>query len=317
MNLHRTSRTRSWPGCVSVVACLVAALPLPALAQSGTVDQVSLAGTNQVGIWMGSTLPHVLQQEVRAGMAGRLNGFGLYVGGLEGVTIPLRLRAGETWSTNPVLWETVHTIPGGTLNDMVYFDVSAADIQLSPGSPFVIEIELQGLSGMNMSVTMPPCYPYEFFVDGAPYTGTTPTRFQFKTWMDVPPVGVNYCEVVPSSLQIKSRIWASGSSSVATNDLTVLAGPTPYTIGILYYGNAQIQVPFGNGYRCVAGQTQRLAPAGAPTCGILSRTIDWNAQPAFLAQPGTTLYFQSWFRDPFSGPFGFNLSDGYAIQLLP
>jgi hypothetical protein len=287
------------------------------MAQSGTVDQVCLAGSNQVASMPGSTLVHVSQQEVRAGMAGRLNGFGLYVGGLEGVTVPLRLRAGGVWSTSPVLWETVYTIPGGNLFDMVYFDVSSADIQLAVGSPFVIEIELLGECGLRMSSSQPPCYPHEFYIDGAPYAGSTPSRFQFKTWMDVPAAGVNYCDSVFNSLSAESRIWASGSSSVAANDLTVLAGPMPYTIGLLYYGNAQTQVPFGNGFRCVAGQTQRLSPAGAPSCGILSRTIDWNAQPAFLAQPGTTLYFQSWFRDPFGGNFGFNLSDGYAIQLLP
>ena len=287
-----------------------------ALAQFGTVDQFSLSGTGSGASIVGSNQSPAWQQQVHAGMAGYLQGISLFVGGSAGLTIPIRLRSGEGWSTNPVLWETVYVVPGTMQTDMQYFDVRSANLLLAPGDPFVIEVELHAGTGQGASHSTPACYPGGLFLGNSNCHADCSFRMQFKTWMDVQPPGASYCDVIQNSLVAVTRMWATGSSSVSANDLSIFAGPIPYQIALIYYGNASTQVPFGNGYRCVAGQTQRLQ-AMAPLCGSIGQAVDWSQQPAFLAQPGTTLYFQAWYRDPFGGAFSFNLSDGYAIPLLP
>ena len=307
--------TSSWSRAI-LCGVMVALSGSPALAQVGTVDQFSLSGSNSGASIVGSNQAPAWQQEVHAGMEGYLQGISLNVGGTAGATIPVRLRSGEGWSSNPALWETVYVVPGTHQADLVYFDVRSANIQLAVGDAFVIEVGLPSGTGLEASHSTPACYPGELFLGTSTCHADCTYRMEFKTWMDVQPPGGSYCSVIQNSLSAVTRMWASGSSSISANDLSIFAGPIPYQIALIYYGNAATQVPFGNGYRCVAGQTQRLQ-AMAPLCGSIGQDVDWSEQPAFLAQPGTTLYFQAWYRDPFGGASPFNLSDGYAIPLLP
>jgi len=295
---------------------LLALTGVPALAQTGTVDQFSLSGSGTGASIVGSNQPLAWQQEVHAGMEGQLQGISLGVGGSAGVEVAVRLRSGEGWSQNPVLWETLYVVPGIHQTDLVYFDVRSAAIHLEVGDPFVIEVKLPAGAGLDASHALPACYPGELFLGTSTCHADCGYRMEFKTWMDAAPPGASYCDVIQNSLGGVARMWATGSGSVSANDLSVFAGPIPYQIALIYYGNASAQVPFGNGFRCVAGQTQRLQ-AMAPVCGSIGQAVDWSQQPAFLAQPGTTLYFQAWFRDPFGGASPFNLSDGYSIPLLP
>jgi hypothetical protein len=39
--------------------------------------------------------------------------------------------------------------------------------------------------------------------------------------------------------------------------------------------------------------------------------------PTGLVAPGSTWYFQAWFRDPAAGGAAFNLSDGLAVTFCP
>jgi hypothetical protein len=94
----------------------------------------------------------------------------------------------------------------------------------------------------------------------------------------------------------------------------------PSTIGLFYFGSTAIQVPFGNGFRCVgAGATGvfRLG-VGTASSGVLTRAVD-NTLPPSVGHltSGSTWNFQAWFRDPAAGGANFNLSDGLRIAFAP
>ncbi len=126
--------------------------------------------------------------------------------------------------------------------------------------------------------------------------------------------GTNYCIGAPNSTVAGASMSATGTDSVANNDLVLLAGPVPDQPGVFFYGPDQVQVPFGNGFRCVGGQLNRLAVEQAAG-GVLSHALDNTSPPAAagLITPGSTWHFQAWYRDPAAGGANFNLSDGYTI----
>ena len=131
-----------------------------------------------------------------------------------------------------------------------------------------------------------------------------------------------YCIAAPNSgAQSGGQIGYWGSTSVSNNDLTLIASGIPTNqFGIFYYGPNAIQVPFGNGYRCVRPQgLQRLNPAVSTTLGEATRALDLTQTPLDTYQPGDTRYFQFWYRDPNdpNGVANFNLSDGIELTFWP
>ena len=134
----------------------------------------------------------------------------------------------------------------------------------------------------------------------------------------VAPVGTNYCMSSANSSGSASVISATGSASVAANDLTLMAGPmADMEPGIFYFGPNQIGAPFGNGTRCVGGAVVRLYPPMPSVGGVLTRTVDLASAPASVITPMSTWNFQAWFRDPAGGGLGFDLSDGLQIDFVP
>ncbi len=131
-------------------------------------------------------------------------------------------------------------------------------------------------------------------------------------------VGANYCTSTPNSSGLPAIVSATGSASVANNDLVLVATPVPPIVaGIFYFGPNAIQTPFGNGIRCVGGSSFRLGVNNA-VGGVLTRAVNNAVPPAsthLLA--GTTWNFQAWFRDPLAGGSNFNLSNGLRIPFTP
>lgn len=131
--------------------------------------------------------------------------------------------------------------------------------------------------------------------------------------------GTNFCSAAPNSVSAGgAQISASGSASVAANDLTLLAGPLPQgQPGIFYHGALQANAPFGDGLRCVANSLVRVPPASTPDqSGVLSSALDNTALGGAGIFVGSTRHFQAWYRDPAGGPNGFNLSDGLSITFV-
>ena len=118
---------------------------------------------------------------------------------------------------------------------------------------------------------------------------------------------------------------ASGFASIASDDLDfVVSGMPANKMGLVYTGQNQLLVPFGNGLRCVGAESLglvRFAASTASASGAMSLTGAISAaqaiKPASLAA-GTTWHFQAWYRDP-AGPCGsgFNFSNALRIVIIP
>ncbi len=131
-------------------------------------------------------------------------------------------------------------------------------------------------------------------------------------------VSGNYCQSTVNSTGSAATIGYDGSTSIAANDLVLHAEPVPNQPGIFFYGPNQVQLSFGNGFRCVGGQLWRLVPVTFASGNVLSRVVDYGNLPAGgQIVAGATWNVQAWFRDPMGGGASFNLSDGLALFFVP
>jgi hypothetical protein len=133
------------------------------------------------------------------------------------------------------------------------------------------------------------------------------------------PVGTSFCSSLTNSTGQAATISAFGSALIADNQFHLVATNVPVgTPGLFFFGPNQIQLPFGDGLRCVGGSIQRIQPPsfGGPN-GIVEVTLDLSAPPAAgVITSFSTSNFQYWFRDVPGGPAGFNLSDGLTVFFL-
>jgi len=224
----------------------------------------------------------------------------------------------DTADDNMVTMESVTLFPPTTSGWMSYdWDIPTGATQLPggwsssgpSGVPDTIwNIVMQDVSYMDFRMDMNPS-------PGAPFNilwdlGVDNIRVGQGS------VGTSYCQSSPNSSGSASVISASGSSSLAQNNLVLSAGPMANEPGIFFFGTAQLSAPFGNGTRCVGGSVFRLSPNFA-TGNVLTRAVDLSAAPASVITVGSIWNFQAWFRDPAGGGVGFDLSDGLAIGFLP
>ena len=131
-------------------------------------------------------------------------------------------------------------------------------------------------------------------------------------------IGAPYCTPAANSTGQPALLSASGSNSVAANDLAFQAQPVVTTTsGVLFYGNGQTYTPLGNGFRCVAGNLLR-GPVALTSNGVLSFAFNNSVPPAVgNVVAGSTWNFQVWYRDVPAGGALFNLSNGYSIVFAP
>jgi len=135
---------------------------------------------------------------------------------------------------------------------------------------------------------------------------------------------VRYCDTAPNSTGPGASIDLDGPIGIGNNELVLLAtGAVPGELGLFFYGEDAVQLPFGDGFRCVGGATFRLGPPQTVgPDGSDLRPLDFTAPPMDsgpgAVTPGSTWSFQHWYRDP-QGPggSGFNLSDALRIQFTP
>jgi hypothetical protein len=109
-----------------------------------------------------------------------------------------------------------------------------------------------------------------------------------------PRVGTSYCIGAPNSAGSGALMCSSGSSSIADNDLVLSCNGLPANkFGLFFYGPNQIQTPFGDGFRCVGGQLNRLPAQLSSAQGSVSHALDNTAPPprtgrSQLASSGTS-----------------------------
>ena len=131
--------------------------------------------------------------------------------------------------------------------------------------------------------------------------------------------GTNYCEGALNGDGQNGAISMSGSASVAANDLVLVASELADVsfAGLFVMGDTQAMVPFASGFLCIdlGGAFFRLNPIINGGGDVISRTVDNTAAPANAITPGSTWYFQYWYRDlPIAGT---NLTDGICICFAP
>lgn len=132
------------------------------------------------------------------------------------------------------------------------------------------------------------------------------------------------CPPTPNSVSaLGAELNVTGSPSIAAQSLRIDAFSGPPSAPILFfYGDAQIQVPYGQGTICVGGNLQRLAIRFFDPLGVAAYVVDWQNDPVGL--PGTALaagstwHFQGWFRDveP-GGAQSFDFTGSVAVTFCP
>lgn len=125
----------------------------------------------------------------------------------------------------------------------------------------------------------------------------------------------SYCVGAPNSVGDGARIHATGSASVAANDLGLWATSVPAgQFGVFFYGADADATPFGNGMLCVGGSLYHLPPTRVNDQGVAGTLVDFGALPTGgMIVPGSTWRFQFQYRDLAGGGTLFNLSDGLEI----
>ncbi|MDP6540188.1 MAG: PQQ-dependent sugar dehydrogenase [Planctomycetota bacterium] len=130
------------------------------------------------------------------------------------------------------------------------------------------------------------------------------------------------CTSAPNSAGPGAWISHGGTTSIAAGDFELRADAAiAGQFGLFYYGPQQTRIPFGDGFRCVAGAVWRLNPPQVvEPGGHAARAVDFDAPPApgGSIDAGDTRFFQFWYRDP-QGPggTGFNLSDALSVTFCP
>jgi DNA-binding beta-propeller fold protein YncE len=133
-----------------------------------------------------------------------------------------------------------------------------------------------------------------------------------------------YCIGAPNSAGPGASIGYTGTTSVSIDDFTLtVSGAIPNKAGFFIYGNAQTQIPLGDGFRCVGGTLFRLRPAtNANASGMNTRFVNFTVSPAGSGPgqitPASTWNFQYWYRDPLGpGGSGVNLSNALEATFTP
>lgn len=131
---------------------------------------------------------------------------------------------------------------------------------------------------------------------------------------------VRYCTAASNSAGPGAQLDHSGSLSVGENDFSLrVSGCPQYHFGLFYYGSQDIEVPFGDGFRCVGGEVFRLGIANTGPMGVASWALDLDnpPQPTGQITPGSHWNFQFWYRDTPAFMSGFNLSDALGGTFSP
>jgi hypothetical protein len=122
------------------------------------------------------------------------------------------------------------------------------------------------------------------------------------------------CPSAPNSAGAAAEMAFTGCPRVGQADFQLEAAPVPDQPGLFYYGQTPVSLPFGDGVRCIGGNVYRL-PMQVGTGGVLRHDLDFASPPALSGQilPGSSWYFQAWFRDPAAPGAGFNLSNALRV----
>lgn len=134
------------------------------------------------------------------------------------------------------------------------------------------------------------------------------------------PVSRRVCSTAPNSVGDGAIALLLGSENLDFGSLTVASVELPPgEIALSVYGQGAGQVPFGDGFLCVAPGLIRTPIQTVSQGGSVSTQMDL-ATPGLGAEllPGTTWVFQTLYRDAaVVGGTGFNASDAVSLTFRP
>lgn len=135
-------------------------------------------------------------------------------------------------------------------------------------------------------------------------------------------IGTNYCNSTPNSTGSMAVLSATGTGTVAANDITLNVASLPASHpGLFLISNTAGFTPFaagGQGHLCLGTPLARfgMAPQFSSAQGTVSMAIDLQNLPqGITVAPGETWFFQYWTRDTNLGFSTNNLSNGLSILL--
>jgi hypothetical protein len=131
------------------------------------------------------------------------------------------------------------------------------------------------------------------------------------------------CATAPNSVGPGAVLSWIGPGNPQFGSLAV-AGCPPHSVGRFVYGLAQHQVPFGDGWSCVAGANWVLARRTTDAQGALTMSI-WRggdsedlAWLTYVSNWGATWTFQYLYRDPLGpGGTGHNGTQALSVVFTP
>ncbi|MEZ6014477.1 MAG: hypothetical protein R3F49_05145 [Planctomycetota bacterium] len=143
-----------------------------------------------------------------------------------------------------------------------------------------------------------------------------------------PAIGTNYCTAVANSTGSAAVMSASGSASVAANNLVLEgAGLPTNAFGFFLTSLTQSNVPNPGGSAgtlCLGGSIGRYVGGGqiqnSGATGMISLAVDLGQHPSpsgfVQVNAGETWNFQAWYRDSVGGVATSNFTDGFEIVFV-
>jgi hypothetical protein len=141
-------------------------------------------------------------------------------------------------------------------------------------------------------------------------------------------LGTNYCTANPNSTGAAAAMSATGSASVAANNVVLRTSSMPNnSFGFFLTSLTQGFTPNPGGSQgvlCIGGAIGRYVGPGqiqnSGLTGAISLTIDLTQHPTPIGfvsvAPGQTWNFTSWFRDVVGGSATSNFADGLTISFI-
>lgn len=132
--------------------------------------------------------------------------------------------------------------------------------------------------------------------------------------------GLNFCVTTPDATGLAAHISGVGVPSISGGNYTLTVSQTPpFRRGLFLYGTETQEAPFGGGFLCLSGTVIRLQPLLVTNAsGSASLPLNFSGPPLGVGpthiSPGSTRYFQFWFRS--FNPLTFarvDLSDGLKV----
>lgn len=133
---------------------------------------------------------------------------------------------------------------------------------------------------------------------------------------------LNYCTSTPNSTGSRAFLGCANNFSICQNQMCLSVFDVPSGVtGLFFYGGQPTQVPMANGFLCVSPfhpGLYRLPTVKTDVYNSGHLQLDFPSLPsAGKITPGSTWYFQFWFRDAAGGGAGSNFSDGLRVTFCP